>query len=416
MGRQKRAGEFPALDRGLPALILRTHRYPLHHGTLGAVRSLGRAGVEVHAVLEERGNPAARSRHLHRALPWGPPPGEAEPVIDHLRGLAARIGRPALLVTVDDAGALFAARHAARLREWFVLPDVPADVPARVADKARLAELCAELGIAHPPTAVPAGPAGVDAAAGRFGLPLMAKWARPWHLPPGFRSAELVATAERAHELYAASRAPGQADAGPLILQELVGHRGGDWFFQGYFDESSACLFGGAGRKHLARPVHAGHTVTGEWVANPELEDLARAIVKAAGYSGAVDMDFRETADRTYHLVDFNPRLGAQFRLFHDARGLDIVRAQHLHLSGRPVPPARPDYGRTLVVEDQCLHHALAHPTGLPAALRSLAGAGERAWYARDDRVPLAVVGAHGFGRAARGAARRAARPLRRPS
>lgn len=59
----------PPPDAGspAPALLVRLDRNPLHHGTLGAVRSLGRAGIEVHALVESASSPVTRSRHLHAA-------------------------------------------------------------------------------------------------------------------------------------------------------------------------------------------------------------------------------------------------------------------------------------------------------------------------------------------------------------
>lgn len=68
---------MPITDPGVPALVLRLDRNPFHHGTLGAVRSLGRAGVEVHALVESARSPVARSRHLHRAHVR--PPGDLGP-------------------------------------------------------------------------------------------------------------------------------------------------------------------------------------------------------------------------------------------------------------------------------------------------------------------------------------------------
>src|SRR5437588_8487265 len=41
------------LDPKVPVLVLKTGRYVLHHGTLGIVRSLGRLGVPVSAVIED---------------------------------------------------------------------------------------------------------------------------------------------------------------------------------------------------------------------------------------------------------------------------------------------------------------------------------------------------------------------------
>lgn len=55
---------MPSFDTRVPAVLVRLDRNPFHHGTLGAARSLGRAGVPVHAVLESPTSPAARSRYV----------------------------------------------------------------------------------------------------------------------------------------------------------------------------------------------------------------------------------------------------------------------------------------------------------------------------------------------------------------
>ena len=65
-----------------------------------------------------------------------------------------------------------------------------------------------------------------------------------------------------------------------------------------------------------------------------------------------MDLDYRlDLRDGQYKLLDFNPRVGAQFRLFEDDAGMDVVRALHLDLTGRPVPRGRPIEGRAFMVE-----------------------------------------------------------------
>ncbi|MFG2249750.1 ATP-grasp domain-containing protein [Spirillospora sp. NPDC048823] len=403
------------LDSGLPVLLLRTDRNVFHHGTLGAIRSLGRAGVPVHAILEGRGNPASRSRYLFRGHPWAPPAERPAALLSHLRVIGERVGGPALLVPLDDAGAIFVAEHADALTPHFVFPHQDPDVPRRVADKALLLEACARYGITCPPSRTPASAHDVDEAAGEFGLPLIAKWARPWRLGPGMRSTAVVYTLGELHRLFAATRdRDPDGDAGPLILQRRIATSDGDWFFQGYFDESFHCLFGATGRKHLAHPPQAGHTVAGEWVANPELHRLAVRIVRLLGCRGLVDLDFRHDADDgVYHLLDFNPRIGAQFRLFADRDGLDLAHVLHLHQSGRRVPDARPAFGRNLLVENHYLQgsagrrmragtlrplRAAPRPLRetlrpLRETLRPLREADEFAWYAGDDLPPFLAMG-----------------------
>lgn len=390
------------LDPGLPVLLLRTDRNFFHHGTLAAIRSLGRAGVPVHAIMEGRANPASRSRYLHRGEPWAPPAEHPADLLDHLRAIGDRIGRRTLLVPMDDAGAIFTAEHADELRPRFVVPRQDPDVPRRVADKARLQEACEKYGITCPPSRTPESAADVDDAAAALGLPLIAKWARPWRLGRGLRSTTLVGTLGELHRLFAATRdRDPDGGAGPLILQRRVPPSGGDWFFHGYFDENLDCLYGATGFKHLAHPPQAGHTVSGEWVANAELERLAVRIVRLLGCRGLVDLDFRlDAGSGGYHLLDFNPRIGAQFRLFTDRNGLDLARVLHLDQSGRRVPDARPAFGRTLLVENHYLQQSAGRALLRAGTLRPLRAADEFAWYARDDLPPFLALGRRGALRA----------------
>lgn len=71
---------------------------------------------------------------------------------------------------------------------------------------------------------------------------------------------------------------------------------------------------------------------------------LAKLFCAQVGYRGIFDIDWR-LGQRTgrYYLLDFNPRVGAQFRMFEDDAGIDVVRAMHLDLSGRPIPRRFPD-------------------------------------------------------------------------
>ncbi len=59
-----------AVDRDVAALIVKVGNYPLHHGGVDAIRSLGRLGVPVYAVSEDRWTPAALSRYCRGHYVW----------------------------------------------------------------------------------------------------------------------------------------------------------------------------------------------------------------------------------------------------------------------------------------------------------------------------------------------------------
>ncbi|MER7054750.1 MULTISPECIES: ATP-grasp domain-containing protein [unclassified Streptomyces] len=365
-------------DTRVPAVLLRIDRNPFHHGTLGAVRSLGRTGTDVHVVADCAESPVRYSRYVSR-LHTPPPPGASSADIAVvLRRVAARIARPAVLIPMDDASAIAVGRTRGELAPLFLLPDLPFGLPERVADKAELAGVCASLDIPHPETLVPDGPAEAVRAARRLGLPVVAKWSRPWLVPPGsgLRSTVLVHSARDAGELYRRAEEAGSR----LLLQAfLPPGPDRDWFFHGYADRSGTVRAGGAGRKTRARPRGAGLTAAGRWAPNPPVRALAERIAKELGYRGIFDLDFRRcgTTGR-YHLLDFNPRPGAQFRLFTDTAGLDVVRALHLDLTDRPLPEGAPRPGREFVVENYA-------PL---SALRPASDGRELAWHASDDRAP----------------------------
>ncbi|MFJ2111494.1 MULTISPECIES: ATP-grasp domain-containing protein [unclassified Streptomyces] len=383
---------------------MRLDRNPFHHGTLGAVRSLGRAGIEVHAVIEAGHSPVGRSRYLraaHLRPERGPdltdPSGLAE-TGRLLLDIADGFGSPAVLIPMDDLSAIAVGRLGERLAGRYLLPDQPAGLPERVADKAELAGICGELGIPHPRTVVPGGADEAAAAAWSLGLPVVAKWSKPWLLPDGagLRSTQVLRSSQEARELYGRS-----AEAGSrLLLQELLPYgRDLDWFFHGYSGAGPGCPVGAAGRKERAWPVGAGLTAVGRWLPNQEVERAARRLVAALGYRGILDLDFRrDPATGAYHLLDFNPRPGAQFRLFTDRAGLDVVRALHLDLTGRPVPAQDAAHGRTFVVENYALLSALS--TGRSGTARRSAERGggprsrETAWFAPDDPLPACAMAA----------------------
>ncbi|MDK9495677.1 ATP-grasp domain-containing protein [Streptomyces katrae] len=426
-----------AFDGHVPAVLLRLDRNPFHHGTLGAVRSLGRKGVEVHAVVEAGGGPVGRSRYL-RAVHAGPEggldPEAPEALLECLVGVSERIGRPAVLVAMDDMSAIAVSRVAPMLTDRFRIPHQPDDLPARVADKAELSRLCARWGVPHPETVIPASGAEAARAAWRLGLPVVAKWSRPWLLPAGtgLRSTTLVNTAADARRLYERS-----AEAGSrLLLQRfLPAGPDTDWFFHGAFARDGRPLLAGSGRKELSWPVRTGLTAVGRWLPDPAVEESALRLAERLGYQGILDLDFRRDECGTFRLVDFNPRPGAQFRLFADDSGLDVVQAVYLDLTGQRVPTPAGGPGRVFVAENYALLAAVRGRTlprsapGVPAAAGpAQAGSGERgrearpgpvrvlprgergrveaAWFALDDLWPfLAMLGAllgRGFGKGAR--------------
>jgi predicted ATP-grasp superfamily ATP-dependent carboligase len=158
------------------------------------------------------------------------------------------------------------------------------------------------------------------------------------------------------------------------------------------------------GVKVRSWPPQAGMTACAYTVSNPQLAALAARLCERVGYCGIADLDFRyDRRDGRYKLVDFNPRMGAQFRLFENAAGVDVVRALHLDLTGRQVSQAVAPDGRRILIENVDLTARLsARLTRRRSGYRVPVPSGpvrtELAWLAADDPLPVAAMLARSAG------------------
>jgi D-aspartate ligase len=378
-------------DVSTPAVVLKFDPNVMHHGGLGAIRSLGRMGVPVYAVQESVWAPAGHSRYLRGKVLWRPAGLSADRIQAGLLRLAELIGAPSVLIPTDDAGALFLAEHGERLRGRFLFPDQPASLPRQLAGKHSLHKLCAELDFPSPDSCLPSSLTQAADVAAAYGYPVVGKLARPWQSESRHRSTQII---RNRVELDAAW----QAGPAGLMLQEYIpAAPGHDWFFHGYAGGGDACRPACTGVKDRSYPAHAGLTSFGRCVPNPALRDSVIGLLRRLGYRGIADLDLRlDDRDGQYKLLDFNPRLGAQFRLFTGPGGLDVVRAAYLDLTGQPVTGAEPESGRSFMVECYDPLSAISYWRSGDISLRSWLAdtrrVNETAWFARDDLRPFELM------------------------
>ncbi|MER6571581.1 ATP-grasp domain-containing protein [Streptomyces sp. NPDC001093] len=381
-------------DRDVPGLIVKFGDYPLHHGGVGAIRSLGRLGVPMYAITEDAYTPAASSRYLKKAFVW-PTTGaeDAGRLVEGLLRIGRRIGRPAVLVPTDEEAAVLIAEHQDELAGSFLFPRVDPALPRRLASKQGLHELCLEHGIATPASAFPESYEDIVAFADSARFPVVAKNREAFvrRKQPAVNGTTRIATREG---LLTLARDWGERPG--VILQEyLPREEAEDWIVHACFDQDASPLALFTGVKVRSWPPHAGMTANAYVVDNPELTDLAARFIKQIGYSGIIDLDLRfDRRDGQYKLLDFNPRTGAQFRLFENESGVDVVRAMHLNLTGRPVPEGEQRAGHRYIVENIDLPALLAYRRSgytTPHAPAKASGT-ELAWLAGDDPLPFLTM------------------------
>jgi D-aspartate ligase len=375
-------------DRSMPVLLVKLGTYPLHAGTVGAIRSLGRVGVPVYAITEDRLTPAALSRYLTGRLSW--PTTGSEPVEllgPGLRALTEGVGRRLIAIPTGDEAAVLVAEQGPQI-EQLVVSAMPVGLARTLASKRGLYELCRLHGIPTANAAFPASLADVFVYAEDGPFPIVVKNLDPFTRlsAPAVPSTTLVGTPA---ELVALARA--WPDPPHVILQEqLPKDQAEDWIFHMYCNAQSECLAAFTGVKLRSWPPQAGVTAAAVIAPNDEVTELSTSFCRAIGYHGIGDLDWRfDRRDGRYKLLDFNPRVGAQFRLFETDAAVDVVRAMHLDLTGREVPSGRQIEGRRFYLEDLYPAAVIGRKRAaqVPKIPRRLVKP-ELGWFALDDPLP----------------------------
>jgi len=367
-----------------------------HHGGLGVTRSLGRLGIPVYVVDSNRWAPALYSRYCRGRFIWNLNNAPAEKSLEFLAGVARKAGRRCLLIPGTDSAAIFVSAHAAALEPWYILPAQNSALVPSLCSKTHMHGLARRFQIPTPTTfSLQTRPERLECLK-KMDLPIIIKGIE---VPPrrsGSQARKLIIRSRQ--QLLALYDVIGNATVHDLIAQEYI--PGGEdtvWMFNGYFNAHSECLAGFTGKKLRQCPPYTGVTSLGVCHTNDAVEQTAKKFLKAIGYRGIVDMDFRYDArDGEYKLLDVNPRIGSTFRLFVSKDGMDVARAAYLDLTGQRFAPAPLWHGRKWIVEDFYLAAAFRYyRDGMLTFrewLKSLRGIQESAFWASDDRLPTLLM------------------------
>jgi len=392
---RRRQGREVGLDDRLPVLHFKIGRAPIHHGVLGVIRSLGRAGVAVFANTEDRLTPAAVSRYLTRPVIWTPDVfSDRSEMLARLVTIGREIGGRPVIVCTDDEAAVLVAEGAQALRVFFTLPAVSPQLPRQLASKRGLNELCRLHEFPTPHTAFPSTRAELATLVGEMRCPVVVKNVDPWlrisePVVPGStivrNATELLERASRWEEPF-----------GCLVQEYLPEEFCEDWVVHGYCGDDTEVVL--TARRLRSWPPFAGQTASARLEDNPELTRQVRSFCRQIGYRGIFDVELRlDHRDGVYYLFDFNPRVGAPMCLFETDAAIDVVRAMHLDLSGRPVPDGQQLSGRRLIVEHLDFAARPAYRRARATSGISARGWADRgplrlAWFAADDPLPFVAM------------------------
>jgi len=290
---------------------------------LGAIRSLGRAGVRVIAVDHRPSALGFRSRFATRVL--APNPLEDEHgFVETLRGLG-----PGVAFATHDEGLAAIARHRGELE---LLCPFPRDLEHIQRKRVQLAAARDT-----PETRFPATGSEAVAAAEELGYPVLIKPSEP----VGFRQrygqqAVICESAADVEDAFARS------EPYEPMVQELI--PGGDqelYSLGAYLDENLEPLGLFCGRKLRQTPPGIGTARLGEAVWVQEVVDSGLELLRALGCNGLSQVEFkRDPRDGRFKLMEINPRLW-QWHTLARACGVDLPLIAYRDQLGEHVEPVR---------------------------------------------------------------------------
>ena len=358
----------------------------MHHGAVGVARTLGRLGVPVYAVVEDRYTPVAMSRYVTKAFVWERWPKDRDEFINELSKIGGIIKHLTVLVPTDDLSAILIAENADVVGRWFIFPKLSPPLPRQLANKAKLFSLCKNIGIPCARSLTPRSADEVCEFIEPMAFPIMAKAAEQWLLLNDKYSTKMVQTRAVLLELYHKNEC---YDASRVVLQEFI--PGEDWIYHGYCNSQSNLYLSFTGKKRRSYPRGAGSTALGLSADNAILRSQSERLLKAISYSGIIDIDWRrDVRDGQYKILDCNPRVGQNFRMFEDVGAIDVVRAQHLNLTGRSIECSKMVEGRRFIVESFVFLSILRNEVGgQENTEENLYDGTELAWWSSDDPRPF---------------------------
>jgi len=359
---------------------------------LGIVRSLGRRGIPVVVVDEER-SIAKHSRYATRATRLGAigDPGRTpELLLQAADDLGIRDW--VLFPTLDETVALI-SRHRDALQQRYTLV-TPAWETVRWAwDKRQTYRLARDLGIPYPTTWEPQdvdGLAEVD-------------WARPVVIKPAIKEHFIYETKAKAwradspdelHRLF--QRAASIVGPEEVLVQELIPGEGQHLLGYCALVRDGTPVGTMVTRRWRQHPPEFGRASTYvETIEDPTVESQSERLLSALEYTGLVELEYKvDPADGSYKLLDFNARTWGYHTLGARA-GVDFSALQYRLAVGDDVEPCRARPGvcwvRLLTDTPTAMVELYRRRLSVRRYLGSLLAADTEAVFALDDPLPALV-------------------------
>lgn len=308
---------------------------------LGAVRALGRAGVQAIALDHRPWALGFRSRYALPLIAPDPLPDE-DGFIELLLELADVLGRPAPIFPTHDEHLNSLARRADGLGDRFLSPFPSWDVLEPLQSKRHQIATAEKLGLGAPATAHPRSADEARAAAREIGFPVFVKPSdnivfKRLHKRQAFMC-ETQADLDSAFALT--------SEYEPMVQEFIPGGDEWLWTLGAYVAADGRPLATFSGRKLRQTSENMGSCRVGETVWDDEVVEAGLAMLRELDFHGIAQVEWkRDPRDGALKLIEVNPRLWQWHGLTGEC-GAGVIEIAYWDLIGAEVAPARTDDSR----------------------------------------------------------------------
>lgn len=322
-----------ALNRSYSAYVL-----SLFDTGLGAVRSLGRAGIPVIGLDSDPCMPGFKSRFCAAKL-CPNPVHQPDELAQFLLEEGRRLERPGVLFPASDAFVLFLSRYRDDLTAYFRFAFPPANVLEAIVNKRRQYELAEQVGTPYPRTFYPETMEDVERIKGELEYPAFIKphYGHLWRekfggTHKGFKVHTPQELVDRFKTILPTSL--------QVIVQSIIlGPNTNHFKVSAYISQKGEPLAVFTLRKIRQYPTEFGTGTMVESLRYPELVELGLKFFQGIGYRGIGSIEFkRDERDGQLKLIELNPRLWQQ-NIHAAVCGINFPLVQYLDLTGQNPDP-----------------------------------------------------------------------------
>jgi len=304
---------------------------------VSVARSLGAAGIAVHALGTGGADPVRNSRFCTDYVRFERDESVQDCWRTWLQDNATRLPGAVLLPCNDDALELISASRGTLEELGYRAFEADDEVLAAMLDKRRTAELAARAGVPAPLTMMIEDAASLQRAAAQIGFPCGLKPLHSHMLARhgGWGKVVIARDETHLHELFAQLEALG---VGVIATEIIPGEDDRYLSYYSYIDENGEPLLHFTKQKLRGHPPRVGLCSYHLATRDPDVMEMGLRFFQGVGVRGLANVEFKlDPRDGVLKLIECNHRFTAANELLR-LSGLDLALLTYERALGRPGP------------------------------------------------------------------------------